>query len=74
MRTGNKCEFGERVAPSGSAADVPDCGTSAGGGLIGLSRGFGLVALSSAADFDDTDFRLFEESAPGRVQSSTSRT
>lgn len=45
VRTGNRCEFGERVAPNDSAAETPVCGGSAGGGLMGRSRG-GLDGLS----------------------------
>lgn len=69
VRTGNRCEVGERVAPSGSAADAPDGDGSAGGGLIGRSRDGGLEGPSCPGLVDD--FLRFV-STPGRVQSSTS--
>ena len=39
LRTGNKWEFGDLVAPSGSAADELVCVLSSKGGLMGRSRG-----------------------------------
>lgn len=69
VRTGNRCEVGDRVAPSGSAADAPDGDGSAGGGLIGRSRDGGLEGASCPGFVDD--FLRFV-STPGRVQSSTS--
>lgn len=70
LRTGNRCELGDLVAPKGSAAEDAFCATSSKGGLIGLSKG-GELDNSGCVCFVD-DFRRFEASAPGRVQSSTS--
>lgn len=48
VRTGNRCELGDRVGPRGSAAVafVCDCLSSGRGGLMGRSKGGGLVGLS----------------------------
>lgn len=46
VRTGNRWELGDRVGPSGSAAEVFVCLSSGRGGLMGRSRRGGLAALS----------------------------
>ena len=55
--TGNKWDVGDRVAPSDSAAETPGCIGSAGGGLIGRSRG-GLDAESGEDGFTEVLRRL----------------
>lgn len=69
VRTGNRWDVGDRVAPRNSAAEALGCGGSAGGGLIGRSGAGGIDALSDVFLADAP--RRFVV-VPGWVQSSTS--